>query len=418
MTSRWKKQPVRQSSAETLSSTETNQDFSEVNELRRNFSNDSSPGVVCQVVASGGAVDVQVDYADDTPPKQNGERASSLDLGPFTIAAQDVGPVVAQHGFAVVKHVLSVESSHRMVMVCDKITRDMLNIDTKCSGNRGTGRYSMGSASQSGQQLHNPEWALLLTDPVLDAMESVYGEDGFLLRGGGGEVVLGNVLEYQDLHADIAGMPPHCDTQLRPPSMIVNFAIHPIAEDQGPTRIWPGRGRPRDTGRAPTTDKEPAEVLRSVLAPLPSGSCVVRDGRIWHGGTPNWQNGPRYLPNLEFFSREYAQYNATQGHSNRFNQPTMTQEVFSLLTPRAKRVVSGLVATGPVAGGINRNFVKLQGQALRDDLFQKLSRLQMGETFSYRGRGYECQMVKDIAEARGMLCQVRNGTAIVRWPFY
>ena len=91
----------------------------------------------------------------------------------------------------------------------------------------------------------------------------------------GGEVVLGGVQEYQDLHADVTRQPPWCDKQQRPPLTVVNFAVHDIAEDHGSTRIWPVHGRPRATDRPMQREPEPREILRSTLAPMRKGSCVV-----------------------------------------------------------------------------------------------------------------------------------------------
>ena len=50
---------------------------------------------------------------------------------------------------------------------------------------------------ESGQQLHNEEWLLLLTEPVLDALDSIDGPNKYRLRGGGGEVVLANVEDFK-----------------------------------------------------------------------------------------------------------------------------------------------------------------------------------------------------------------------------
>jgi len=316
--------------------------------------------------------------------------------------------VVAKHGFAILHGALSPDACASVLRRCMAITDEMLSVDVRRQGNRGCGRYSMGSAAASGQQLHHAEWALLLSDAVLDALDGVFGQDGYVLRGGGGEVVLGGVREYQDLHADVSRVPIPCDTQLRPPVVVVNFAVHPINEDHGPTRIWPAHGRPRHAERPVRQDAEPRSVLRSTLAPLPLGSCVVRDARIWHGGTPNYRDCPRYLPNLEFFSREYADHIDAVGGRGRFNRKTMTAEVFGLLSRRAQRVAQGLVTADDVPRGIKCNFVRLQGSAFREDVLAKLAALQIGDTFSHSGNGYECHQVRELGESQGYSCQLRR----------
>lgn len=317
-----------------------------------------------------------------------------------------------EHGFAIVQDALSAESCSDVLYRCMAVTEEMLSIDVKRHGNRGGGRYSMGSAAANGQQLHNAGWALLLSDAVLDALDSIYGQGGYVLRGGGGEVVLGGVDEYQDLHADISRVPPSCDTQLRPPMIVVNYAVHNINEDHGPTRIWPAHGRPRLSERPMRQDTEPRDVLLSTLAPLPLGSCVVRDARIWHGGTPNYREYPRYLPNLEFVSREYAEHLDAEGKASRFHRRTMTAAVFSLLSPRAQRVAEALVTHDDVPQGILPHFVRPQGKVFREQILARLSALQIGGTFWHSGNGRECHEIREVGESHGFACQLtRRGPA-------
>ncbi len=66
------------------------------------------------------------------------------------------------------------------------------------SADRDKGRYSMGAASASRQQLHNVEWAEVLTDTVLDAMDDIFGRAEYYLCGGGGELVLAGTKHHQD----------------------------------------------------------------------------------------------------------------------------------------------------------------------------------------------------------------------------
>eukprot|EP00928_Gymnodinium_smaydae_P015091 TRINITY_DN1552_c0_g5_i1.p1 TRINITY_DN1552_c0_g5~~TRINITY_DN1552_c0_g5_i1.p1 ORF type:complete len:725 (-),score=161.18 TRINITY_DN1552_c0_g5_i1:11-2185(-) len=282
--------------------------------------------------------------------------ASKLDLKPHFVAPSQVGAALAQHGFALLEDAISPAACEAMRARCASILEQMLAIDTKRCGNRGEGRYSIGAASLSGQQLHHAEWSMLLSDTVLDALDNIFGVGEYVLRGGGGEIVLGGVQGYQDLHADVSRQPPHCDTLSRPPLVVVNFAVHDILEDHGPTRLLPARGRPRDLGKPPTANSESNAWKRSVLAPLRAGACVVRDARIWHGGTPNFKTQPRFLPNLEFYSREFAQFRDAAGQSGRAAGSTMPPEVFAMLSPRARLVAKDVRANGPVAEGIKINF--------------------------------------------------------------
>ena len=210
-------------------------------------------------------------------------------------AGQNAGVALLASGFCIIENVLSENACMQMLGTCTNILDEILVIDEKHHGNRGKGRYSLGAVSASGQQLHNTNWAWLLSDPVLDALDSIYGKEGYTLKGGGGEVVLGKIDEYQDLHADITQQPNQYDKLERPPLVVINFAIHGIDETHGPTRLLPARGRPRDQTRPPFLDDEQNDSLTSCLAPLPRGSCIVRDARIWHGGTPNDKAYPRFF---------------------------------------------------------------------------------------------------------------------------
>lgn len=328
--------------------------------------------------------------------------ATTLDVDALRVSPPGrLGEVFVKNGgLGIVEGALDSAACDAVRDRCQRILAEMLRIDGQRHGNRGAGRYSMGAAAASGQQLHQAEWALLLTDPVLDALDSVYGEGGYVLSGGGGEIVLGGIDEGQDLHADISKQPPSCDAKERPPLMVVNFAVHDIWEDHGPTRLCPGRGRPMDRARPMRQDAEPPEMWRSTLAPMRAGSCVVRDARIWHGGTPNRRSYPRYLPNLEFFSKEYFESVRASDFQGRFGG-TLPHEVFEMLSKRAQRVACGVLASVPPPVGLKRNFVRPQGRIFRELLLAKLARVPIGGEFTFAGNGFECHLALDIVQSLG-----------------
>jgi len=334
--------------------------------------------------------------------------ASRLGVEQYFAEPAAASSMFESNGFVLIRAAVGGEGCESVRRCCMRIANEMLTVDYQRHGNRGEGRYSMGAAATSGQQLHHNEWAHLFSDAVLDVLDSIYGPGGYVLSGGGGEIVLGQVDEYQDLHADVSRQPPSCDTLQRPPLTVVNFAVHPIAEDHGPTRIWPARGRPRNTERPMRQQHEPSEILRSTLAPLPQGSCVVRDARIWHGGTPNRRAYARYLPNLEFFSREYAAHVTREGGGGRCTRPTMTPEVFQALSPRARQVCKHLVSSAAVPRGIKSNFVRPQGRVFREDVVSKLAATQVGHAFCFTGNGFECGIVMDLAKAKGFCCKMQR----------
>jgi len=119
---------------------------------------------------------------------------------------------------------------------------------------------------------------------------------------------------------------------------------------------------------------------------------------------------------LEFFSREYAEYNDSCGQRNRFNSKTMTQEVFALLSPRAQHAASGLVAVGTIPRGLKDNFVRPQGAAFRELVASRLDGLQIGESKPIPGNSFECRQIRELSEARGFACSVhREGKSCTAW---
>ena len=151
---------------------------------------------------------------------------------------------------------------------------------------------------------------------------------------------------------------------------------------------------------APEQNNEPSHSLSSLLAPLPRGACIIRDARLWHGGTPNYSADHRYLPNLEFFSSEYTHYVEMASDNNRFSKKTMPQSVFLCLSDRAKKVARDVVLWGEdtVSRGIKLNVVHPQGSAYRKIVNDQLSALKVGETTKITGNGYEWRQVRLISE--------------------
>ena len=75
--------------------------------------------------------------------------------------------------------------------------RDILGKDKNRRGNRGS-RYSFGSASVTGQLLHEAAWAMLVDLPTLTPIISaLFGSRDYILRGAGGDFCLPGASTYQ-----------------------------------------------------------------------------------------------------------------------------------------------------------------------------------------------------------------------------
>ncbi|MFL2518635.1 MAG: hypothetical protein ACJ0Q8_07170, partial [Candidatus Azotimanducaceae bacterium] len=92
-----------------------------------------------------------------------------------------------------------------MRAACDRTIHDMLSLDKNRVGNRGSHRYSFGSASKTGHMMHEPEWTALIDLPtVTPILTAIFDSSDYIARGGGGDFCLPGATEYQQLHYDIS----------------------------------------------------------------------------------------------------------------------------------------------------------------------------------------------------------------------
>ena len=79
-----------------------------------------------------------------------------------------------------------------------RVLLELLDADPHRVGNRGPRRYSLGSASSSHHWIHDKAWLAIADLPrVLDLLDRIYSvrdaadvAEGYMLVGGGGDVVL------------------------------------------------------------------------------------------------------------------------------------------------------------------------------------------------------------------------------------
>ena len=111
---------------------------------------------------------------------------------------------------------------------------------------------------------------------------------------------------------------------------------------------------------------------------------------------------PRYLPNLEFFSKEYADCHdarkRTGKRKSRFDGGSMPMCVYSRLSPRAKAVAVDVMTTNDVPDNLKANFVWPQGRILLELVEKKLA---SENVYVHRGNGKECFEIEKFANTRG-----------------
>jgi ectoine hydroxylase-related dioxygenase (phytanoyl-CoA dioxygenase family) len=226
-------------------------------------------------------------------------------------------------GFVVVQNILSEEQLAKLKAGCDREIHSLLANDKERTGNRGSHRYSFGSASRTGQLLHCPEWTMLLDLPTLTPlMTAIFGSQEYLCSGGGGDFCLPGAVNYQPLHSDMHDRieyqrdgktitlgsfhDPRGKLNYRDlpcPFVSCNFLISDATTINGPTRQVPGTQQTQTP--IPTLENEPEWMRLSTVCPAPAGSVMIRDVRAWHGGTPNLSNEVRAIPNVEFYAPWY-----------------------------------------------------------------------------------------------------------------
>ena len=111
-------------------------------------------------------------------------------------------------GFVVVSKVLDEKRLATIRRGCADTIREMVARDPQSAGNRGSHRYTFGTApAHFGHQL---EWATLIDPPrALAVLAAIFGSEDFhqTASASGGDFVLPGCVEYQHLHS-CAGLPP------------------------------------------------------------------------------------------------------------------------------------------------------------------------------------------------------------------
>lgn len=234
---------------------------------------------------------------------------------------EDIVRVFYRDGFVAVANVMNEEQLDIIRSGVDREIHNIMAVDGDRAGNRGSHRYSFGSASLTGHQLHNPEWAMLAELPAITRLlTAIFDSDNYILRGGGGDFCLPGAIHYQPLHADIRDRRDYKLTDgriythgsfrdprglltlrdLPCPYVCANFLMVDFTKINGPIRQIPGTQNTH--APIPTLDEEPDWMKLSTVCPAPAGSVVLRDPRAWHGGTPNLSDEVRAIPNCEFFA--------------------------------------------------------------------------------------------------------------------
>lgn len=183
-------------------------------------------------------------------------------------------------------------------------------------GNRLPGRYELMGAFDVWHLTHLPGY--------LEALEEFAQKGGLRLIealgsykfvGGHAHLCLTGTQNWQPLHSDFVHpgpreMSPLWKDPAHVPFMDLMFTLHPLTSTNAALRVIPGVPTIEETyqqfgwnGTPPPKSKKEHDIFRRAgLYPLPAGCGVLRDIRIWHGGTPNTSGEDRYTAVLRFYS--------------------------------------------------------------------------------------------------------------------
>ncbi len=311
--------------------------------------------------------------------------------------------IFRRDGFVVVRDLLGAAELGRLRAGCARALAQIL--EAPGSGGRRypteswrlPHRYSFGTCSASRQMLHDVDWAcavdLPTTTPILTR---IFGSADYLVWGGGGDLCLPGAIEYQHLHADLwdrqelpegrirqaeelgvdlKGRDPTSELDVRtqrrilertPPIVTINFLMSDLTFENGPIRQIPGSHALQQ--RPPAPEDEPEWMRLSTLVGAPAGAGVFRDGRAWHGGTPNLSRDVRAMPNIEYMAPWMPEASTTR---------TMPHEIWETLSPHGRRLCRSVKAEPgawpPGAGRLyplaneRRAFRRSQHESASDD---------------------------------------------------
>jgi len=276
--------------------------------------------------------------------------------------ASQAAAIFRAHGFVVIQNALSPEQTESLRRACEREARPILSADPVRIGNRGGGRYSFGEAQKTGHLLHCEEWAMLADlDTLSPALEQIFGNEGYVVAGAGGDFVVNGVERYQNLHCDINAH--GCYDRDEAPVVTANFTVSPLTWENGPMRIIPGthlppKGMPSELWQPPGEEQEHEDWRFFTFCPLPAGCAILRDNRTWHGGTPNMAAEPRFLPNCEFAASWWCRGSSSSKTRNQWIQApqVMPRHIHAALSAYGQNLCRYVVNDDPVGVGVHPNF--------------------------------------------------------------
>lgn len=156
-------------------------------------------------------------------------------------------------------------------------------------------------------------------DPaVLAVVDAVLGPDAECTYYGSDTPFPG--AEHQPVHTDGGPLFPDDPTVALPVySLAFNVPLVDVDEANAPLEVFPGPTRPGE-------EAEPVRITG------PAGTCLLRDTRMWHRGSPNVADGPRPMLAL-LYTRPWFRF--------LLDRPAMTAATYDALPDVGRRLFRG-----------------------------------------------------------------------------
>lgn len=139
---------------------------------------------------------------------------------------------------------------------------------------------------------------VLLNECAIQVTHGVLG-DGVANDFYSGNTALPGGHVAQPVHGDIVHLWPGIEPATPPFSLVINLPLVHTSAHNGSTELWLGSHRINRYGldgdiKVPVEELERQRAVRPPIQPsIEVGDMLVRDMRMWHGGTPNHSNEPR-----------------------------------------------------------------------------------------------------------------------------
>lgn len=107
--------------------------------------------------------------------------------------------------------------------------------------------------------------------------------------------------KLQPVHVDGGDLWPDLEAPQPAHHLIVNIALNDVTEENGSIELWPGSHVLRsnvlgeDIKVAPALLDQRRRVVPPIRGNTSKGSILIRDNRLWHRGTPNTTDQPRFM---------------------------------------------------------------------------------------------------------------------------